>query len=67
MGHCHFHPVEGRDEARRVLDNPYPCRFDMGLVKGMAQRFAPEATLTHDTSAGCRQKGANSCTYLVLW
>ncbi|MFP2957116.1 hypothetical protein ACLEPN_04585 [Myxococcus sp. 1LA] len=67
IGHYHFHPVEGRNEARIVLDNPYPCRFDMGLVKGMAQRFAPDATLTHDPSAGCRQKGASSCTYVVTW
>lgn len=42
-------------------------RFDMGLVKGTAQRFAPEATLTHDVSAGCRQKGADSRTYLIHW
>ncbi|WP_426753959.1 hypothetical protein [Myxococcus sp. Y35] len=67
IGHYVLHPVDGKNEAHMVVSNPYPCRFDMGLIKGMAQRFAPQATLTHDPSAGCRQKGASACTYIIQW
>ncbi len=37
-----------------------------GLIKGIAQRFEPQATLTHDPHPGCRQKGVASCTYVVI-
>ncbi|WP_044889542.1 hypothetical protein [Myxococcus hansupus] len=67
IGHYAFQAVEGKNEAHLVVSNPYPCRFDMGLIKGMAQRFEPQATLTHDVSAGCRHKGASACTYVVQW
>jgi hypothetical protein len=67
IGHYHYHPSAGRSEGRMVAANPYPCRFDLGLLRGMAQRFAPEATVVHDAQQGCRLKGAESCTYHVSW
>ncbi|WP_223754257.1 hypothetical protein [Myxococcus sp. RHSTA-1-4] len=67
IGHYTYQPVAGKNEAVMVCDNPYPCRFDMGLIKGMAQRFQPQATLTHDAHQGCRHKGAASCTYVITW
>lgn len=67
IGHYEYHPVPGKNEARIVCGHPYPCRFDQGLIRGMAQRFEPNATLTHDPAQGCRQKGAESCTYIVTW
>jgi hypothetical protein len=67
IGHYRYERVAGKNEAILVCDNPYPCRFDQGLIKGMARRFQPQAELTHDPSHGCRQKGDPSCTYVVSW
>jgi hypothetical protein len=67
IGHFTYQPVAGKNEARMVCDNPYPCRLDQGIIKGMAQRFEPQATLTHDPDQGCRQKGGASCTYVITW
>ncbi|WP_338870049.1 hypothetical protein [Myxococcus stipitatus] len=67
IGHYTYTAAPGKNEGTVVCNNPYPCRFDQGLVKGMAQRFMPEAVVTHDASHGCRQKGADSCTFVVTW
>ncbi|NMO21654.1 hypothetical protein HPC49_48555 [Pyxidicoccus fallax] len=67
IGHYRYQPVAGKNEALLVCDNPCPCRFDQGLIKGMAQRFQPQATLTHVPDTGCRTKGDASCTYVVTW
>lgn len=54
-----------------VCDNPYPCEFDRGIVTSMAREFKPESsmrvTVKHDEAAPCRDKGAESCTYLISW
>ncbi|MCE9669334.1 hypothetical protein LY474_16100 [Myxococcus stipitatus] len=67
IGHYTYKAVPGKNEGFMVSANPYPCRFDLGLVRGMAQRFAPIATVTHDLEHGCRQKGGGSCTYVITW
>ncbi|ADO73226.1 hypothetical protein [Stigmatella aurantiaca] len=67
IGHYLYQPVEGRQELILVSETPYPCRFDLGLILGMAQRFEPAATIAHDLAQGCRQKGGTSCTYAVSW
>ncbi|UJR85230.1 hypothetical protein [Sandaracinus amylolyticus] len=67
IGHYGYQAVPGKNEARLVCGNPYPCRFDLGLIRGMAQRFEPGATVTHDANEGCRAKGGESCTYVVSW
>ncbi|NTX39664.1 hypothetical protein HUA78_35035 [Myxococcus sp. CA033] len=67
IGHYAYTAIAGKNEGYVVCGNPYPCRFDQGLVKGMAQRFMPNATVTHDPAHGCRQKGGASCTFVVNW
>ncbi|MCP3103568.1 hypothetical protein LZ198_32260 [Myxococcus sp. K15C18031901] len=67
IGHYSYTPTAGKKEGVLVAANPYPCRFDQGLIKGMAQRFAPDAAVTHDPAHGCRQKGGGSCTYVITW
>ncbi|MFP2905942.1 hypothetical protein ACLESD_12960 [Pyxidicoccus sp. 3LFB2] len=67
IGHYQFHPTAGKNEAVLVSDTPYPCRFDLGLIKGMARRFQLQAETTHAPHPGCRLKGAASCTYVVTW
>lgn len=55
-----------------VCDNPYPCDFDRGLISAFTRRFKPKgfshfSTVSHDDSKPCRKKGANSCTYTIIW
>ncbi|WP_241759155.1 hypothetical protein [Pyxidicoccus parkwayensis] len=66
IGHVGYQPVDGKNEIHLVCDDMYPCRFNIGLIRGMAQRFQPQAELTHDPQK-CRLKGAATCTYVVTW
>ncbi|RJS17679.1 hypothetical protein DRW03_27205 [Corallococcus sp. H22C18031201] len=67
IGHYGCQPVAGKNEIHVVCENPYPCRFDLGLVRGMSQRFEPNASVEHHASNGCRNKGGTACTYVVTW
>jgi hypothetical protein len=56
-------------EQRRILmrcNNPYPCKFDEGLIEALARRFSPGAMLEHE-SGSCRRKGGTLCSYLITW
>jgi hypothetical protein len=66
IGHFASKPLEGKKQLLCVVDTPYPCAFDEGIVVGMAQRFDPQAKVTHDPKS-CRKRGADSCTYSVSW
>jgi hypothetical protein len=59
-------PPPGKKQVTLVVDTPYPCAFDEGIVIGMAQRFDPTAKVTHDLKS-CRKKGATACHYNVIW
>jgi len=50
-----------------VINSPYPCGFDMGYLRGLVKRFAPQqfVIVTHDEEQGCRTDGGESCTYLI--
>ncbi|MDR1685905.1 MAG: hypothetical protein LBR82_05600 [Desulfovibrio sp.] len=67
IGHYGCEPVSGKNEIRCVCRNPYPCAFDRGIIKAMAQQFAPDAQVVHDDTVECREQGADSCTYRVFW
>ncbi len=67
IGHVRYQPVAGKNEVAMVCDDLYPCRFNVGLIRGMAQRFEPKATLTHGPDQNCRLKGAPNCTYVITW
>jgi hypothetical protein len=47
-------------------DSPYACAGDMGLIAGMARRFAPSSTVEHEPGS-CRHEGGDRCRYLVSW
>lgn len=65
IGHYHYERT-GEREAIMVCDNPYPCRFDIGLCRGFAGRFAPTATAEH-IPGSCRLDGDTSCAYKICW
>lgn len=58
---------ENERRAVVVMDNPYPCEFDRGLITALANRFEPMAKTVHDNGAPCRKKGDSTCTYIVSW
>lgn len=49
--------------------NPYPCPFDRGLVRAVAQEYAPVEAFVFVEELGedCRRDGADACTYTVSW
>ena len=70
IGHYNFKKISA-NKAEIICDNPYPCDFDRGIIAAMARRFKPsdsvQVTVNHDDSKGCRNKGDNSCCYIVTW
>jgi hypothetical protein len=67
IGHYGYEPVSDDNRVICVCHNPYPCDFDRGLITAMATRFQPLARTVHDNDAPCRKKGADTCTYVVMW
>lgn len=68
IGSYRFEPVD--EEAGTVTcRTPYPCAFDRGLVRAVAQRYAPVRAFVFVEERGdeCRREGADACTYTVYW
>ena len=60
----------GDRAGKMICETPYPCAFDLGILEAAAKKFAPADALvrvTHDDRQPCRNKGGESCTYLVSW
>ncbi|MBI5030397.1 MAG: hypothetical protein HZB51_07710 [Chloroflexi bacterium] len=70
IGSYRFEPT-GKNSAKMICQNPYPCDFDLGIIDAVAHKFKPAnvpmVTVKHDDSQPCRKKGADSCTYLINW
>jgi len=60
-------------ERKAVMEckNPYPSEFDRGIITTMLRKFKPADSMKYevilDTTKETRQKGGDSCTYLVTW
>lgn len=67
IGHDGYQKVDGRREIVSVCENPYPCVFDHGIIATMAKRFEARSSVIHDDARPCRQRGDQSCTYIVRW
>lgn len=48
---------------------PYPCEFDRGLIRSVAQRYAPVESFVFVEESGdrCRRDGDDVCVYTVSW
>lgn len=70
IGNYKFEKVADK-KLQMVCDNPYPCEFDKGIITAVARQFRPAGVLqvnvAHDDTKPCREKGANSCTYVISW
>lgn len=56
----------GERSGRMMLDNPYPCAFDLGIIGTIARRFEPTAKVEHEPGP-CRHEGGDTCVYRVEW
>jgi hypothetical protein len=65
IGHYHYERV-GDGEVRITCDNPYPCRFDVGLMHGFAARFQPDVVMVHEPDT-CRARGDACCVLRATW
>lgn len=50
-----------------TCDNPYPCAFDIGILKGVAEEFSDQRVLVTEIGNACREDGNNNCLYEVTW
>jgi hypothetical protein len=66
IGHYHCHQLPGKRRILMRCDNPYPCKFDEGLLEAMARRFISTAVVEHEPGS-CRSKGGQNCTYSITW
>ena len=69
IGHYHYQKT-GETEITMTCENPYPCAFDKGIIKSVANKFAPSGTkvkFKEGVSIGCRSEGAGKCTYVISW
>lgn len=68
IGYYRFEPGDDQN-GNLIARNPYPCLFDRGLVRAVAQRYAPVESFVFVEEAGdsCRREGDNACTYTVYW
>ena len=67
IGHYGYDRISGENKIISICRNTYPCAFDHGIVTAMAYKFAPDAIIRHDDTKECRNKGADSCTYIITW
>ena len=69
IGHYHYQKT-GEKEITMICENPYPCAFDKGVIKSVANRFKPagfKVSFKEGVAMGCRTDGAHKCTYVIYW
>jgi len=71
IGHYLVTEFDGaKRKAVMVCDNPYPSKFDEGIITQVVRKFKPLGGLEKielDATKETRLKGADSCTYLITW
>jgi len=69
----HYKVTEFDEEGHKatmVCNNPYPSKFDEGIITQVVRRFKPSGareSVELDTSKESRVNGADSCTYNISW
>jgi len=70
-GEIGYYEFEKTGERTGTVEckNPYPCRFDRGLIRGIAQEHSPVESFVFLEEQGtrCRRRGDDVCTYTVHW
>ena len=69
----HYNVTEFNEKDRKavmVCNNPYPSKFDEGIITQIIRKFKPLGSREYidlDTSKESRIHGADSCTYIITW
>ena len=61
---------EAAHTAKMVCTNPYPSKFDEGIITQIVRKFKPPGgyeKVVLDETAESRKNGGNSCTYHISW
>ncbi|WP_205596822.1 4-vinyl reductase [Halostella salina] len=66
IGSYEFEKVS-ENEGKMVCENPYPCEFDQGLLRGVAEQFTDSFVDVEEVGDECRAEGGQRCTYRVTW
>lgn len=59
--------ADGPNEGVMICENPYPCEFDKGLIRGVAKKFADNPVQVEEVGDQCRADGGQRCEYRVDW
>lgn len=67
----HIGTQDGLEKASMICADLNPCAFDLRVIEGFAKRFKPagssDIVARHGDTQPCRQKGMESCTYIISW
>lgn len=70
IGSYNYYDLD-ENQVRMICNNPYPCKFDHGIITAVADKFKPAGTfmveVEHDHTLPCRDDGADICSYIVRW
>ncbi|QRV17278.1 4-vinyl reductase [Haloterrigena salifodinae] len=58
---------DGESAGVMTCENPYPCEFDKGLIRGVAKKFANNPVEVEEIGDQCRSDGGQHCEYRVEW
>jgi len=71
IGHYKLIEFSSQDKTAVIeCDNPYPSKFDEGIIAQIVRKYKPEGAkekVNLDTTKETRTRGANSCTYNISW
>ena len=59
-----------RKEAEIICTNPYPSKFDEGIISQIVKQFKPlgsREVVEIDPEKETRKNGGKSCTFLIRW
>lgn len=68
IGHYYFEKIS-TNEYKVICENPYPCDFDKGLLKGAVEKFRlpnQKVEFMENVKSGCRNDGHSKCTYHII-
>lgn len=71
IGHYSLTEFDGeKKQATMICNNPYPSKFDEGIIAQVVRRFKPKGAkdkVTRDTTKESRTESSDSCTYTIHW
>lgn len=72
IGHYKLEKYDSENKhAIMVCNNPYPSKFDEGIIAQMCRKFKPADSLREsvklDATKETRKKGGDSCTFIIEW